>query len=265
MSLHDSPGYNAKIKTFPDGSCDILVANDLVFGRPRKKNKSAAASSTSESSILRSVRRAKSQLRDIALCNDFKWFVTLTLSPEKVKDRADPVEVIHHLNIWLDNQVRRHGLRYVLVPELHKNGAIHFHGFFSDCLPAVDSGTISLHGNARPRRPRSMAQRQEWLSSGGSIVYNLPSWTWGFSTAIELYGSYDRAVAYVCKYIGKDMKGKIGGRWYYSGGDLVRPEVTYGILSYFEYSQLPDAYCFCPLPGVFMALLHLSREEVLSL
>lgn len=261
MIHHEFPGYNAKIKTFPDGSCDILVANDLVFCRPRKKKKSVGTSSL-DSNILRSVRRAKSQLRDIALCNDFKWFVTLTLSPEKVKDRADPVDVVRHLNYWLDNQVRRYGLRYVLVPELHKDGAIHFHGFFSDSLSAVDSGTISLASFRSPRRPRSLSQKSSWLEQGGHIVYNLPAWSWGFSTAIELYGSYDRAVAYVCKYIGKDMNGKIGGRWYYSGGDLVRPDVSYCCLSYMEISQSPAAYCFSPFPGVFMALLHLSPEEV---
>ena len=61
----------------------------------------------------------------------------------------------------------------------------------------------------------------------------------GFTTAIELYGAYEAAVAYVCKYISKGLgggdgsvdyvplSGKIGGRWYYSGGDLRGPEVSY--------------------------------------
>lgn len=57
-------------------------------------------------------------------------------------------------------------------------------------------------------------------------MYNLPGWTLGFTTAIELYGERRKAVGYVCKYITKAEE-KVGGRWYYSGGALKRPEVTY--------------------------------------
>ena len=75
------------------------------------------------------MRRAASKLRDIALCNDFRYFVTLTLDPAKI-DRHDMDALVRVLNRWADNRVRRHGLRYVLVPERHKDGAIHLHGFF---------------------------------------------------------------------------------------------------------------------------------------
>ena len=50
-------------------------------------------------------------------------------------------------------------------------------------------------------------------------------WKLGFSTAIELYGEYRSAVGYVCKYISKAQE-KIGGRWYYSGGQLDKPSVS---------------------------------------
>ena len=58
------------------------------------------------------------------------------------------------------------------------------------------------------------------------VVYNLPGWSLGFTTAMELYGVYPAAVAYVCKYIGKDGA-KPAGRWYYSGGDLKEPRAEY--------------------------------------
>lgn len=156
----------------------------------------------------RAQRRAKAAVRDLAASNDFRWFVTLTLSPEKI-DRYDVREITRRLNHWLDNHVRRSGLAYVLVPERHKDGAIHFHGLFTDAVTAVDSGH---------------------RDSGGHKVYNLPEWELGFTTAIELYGERRRAIAYVCKYIGKQMgpdgrPEKVGGRWYYSGGKLQRPSV----------------------------------------
>ncbi|MFQ7854076.1 MAG: hypothetical protein ACLRIS_01925 [Flavonifractor plautii] len=82
-------------------------------------------------------------------------------------NRYDVREVTRHLNHWLDNQVRRKGLAYVLVPERHKDGAIHFHGFFNDALEARDSGTVSARPES-PRRPRSARQRAKWLEDGGN-------------------------------------------------------------------------------------------------
>lgn len=175
--------------------------------------------------IQRSMRRARAKLRRLALANDFKYFVTLTLDPSKV-DSHSGAEVVKKLNVWASNAVQRQGLRYLLVPERHKKGGIHFHGFFNAALPAVDSGTIRVPWAKKPRRPRSENERAAWLEAGGRIVYNLPGWTLGFTTAMELYGDYPAAVAYVCKYIGKDGT-KPAGRWYYSGGDLQEPTVEY--------------------------------------
>lgn len=178
-----------------------------------------------DANLDRARRRAAARVRDLALCTKFTHFVTLTLSQDKI-DRYDMNAVMRSVNRWLDNRVRRAGLCYVLVPELHRDGAIHFHGFFNDALEMVDSGTISIDGSKKPRKPRSAAQRSSWLlADGGHVVYNVPDWQYGFSTAIALYGEYPKAISYVCKYIGKESE-KIGGRWYYSGGALGAPEVT---------------------------------------
>jgi hypothetical protein len=189
----------------------------------------------------RAERRARNAVRDLALSNDFRFFVTLTLDRSKI-DRYDIKAIMKRLRTWADNAVRRRGLKYILVPELHKDGAIHFHGFFNDALPAVDSGTLSNGG--KPRKPRGDAERRRLLAEGWHVVYNLPAWTLGFTTAIELYGERRQAVAYVLKYISKaaDTTGKIGGRWYYSGGDLQRPIVTYDDVSADDVAIMPGAF-----------------------
>jgi len=152
-------------------------------------------------------------------------------------------------------------LRYILVPERHKKGGIHFHGFFNDCLKVEDSGTIKPRSGGKPRKPRSAAQRKEWLANGGQIVYNLPGWSLGFTTAMELYGEYPAAVAYVCKYIGKDGE-KPAGRWYYSGGDLKEPEVLFAEISPEEVSKAygEKAFQFSP-PGRVMVVANGIKEE----
>lgn len=276
--------HNCRVKTYPDGSREVLVADRAVFREAgwtesddkalrREKEADLARRAWDDlvdpvdavelddsalwrwesrdrdrekDNLNRAKRRARGAVRDLALANDFQYFVTLTLDGEKV-NRYDEREVTRKLNNWLDNNVRRRGLAYVLVAERHKDGAIHFHGFFNDSLKAVDSGTVIPPEGGKPRKPRSARQRTAWLDGGGHLVYNLPQWSLGFTTAIELYGDRHKAVGYVCKYISKES-GKVGGRWYYSGGDLKRPTISWCDVAFDEVSVLEGAYIF-EVPG----------------
>ena len=262
LEMADTIRHNCRMKTYPDGSMSIMVADRAIFREPgwelasdreavRERDRRAFARSMAElwnealdvgelsayacmrhedaeaqrraDSLARAQRRAKAAVRDLARSNNFRWFVTLTLDPAKI-DRYDVREITRRLNHWTDNHVRRDGLAYVLVPERHRldetgRRAIHFHGLFNDALEAVDSGH---------------------RDSGGHRIFNLPAWDLGFTTAIELYGDQQAAIAYVCKYIGKQMDadgcpGKVGGRWYYSGGALQRPAVSFADVG-------PDVY-----------------------
>lgn len=233
--------HNAILKQYPDGSGEVLAASKPVFreagwelrldeaASAEKRERPHAAAEDRE----RAKRRARAKVAELARANDFTYFVTLTLDEKRI-DRYDIKAQQRVFRCWLDNAVRRYGLAYVLVPERHKDGAIHYHGLFNDALSFVDSGTISRPGVKRPQRPRSKEQRELWLDEGGHIVYNISEWSFGFSTAIGLYGDRHAAIAYVCKYIGKDANkdgenggDKIGGRWYYSGGHLLKAARTY--------------------------------------
>ncbi len=212
--------HNGLIYEYPDGSQDVLCSTSPIFREPGwelagwdEKPKGAAreAGKKSEGADMeRSMRRARAKLRRLALANDFEFFVTLTLDPAKI-ERYDGEKIVKTMGRWLDNMVRRNGLRYILVPERHKDGAFHFHGFFAGAgLIAADSGV-------------------QW---DGRPVYNLPQWTLGFTTAQRLYGDYHAAVGYCCKYIGKQEGERPLGRWYYSGGGLREPKKIYGDLDY---------------------------------
>lgn len=226
--------------------------------------------------LLRSLRRARVKVRDYCLSTDMKWFATFTLDKERI-DRYDVPAITKKLNRWLDNQVRRRGLAYVMVPEFHQDGAVHFHGMMTDALRAVDSGTVIPNGEDRPRMPRSDGQRRAWIRNGGRIVYNLPDWPYGFTTALQVTGCYEKAVNYICKYISKGISGvstdpsvqpvKVGGRWYYSGGKLGKPGVEFYNS---DLDKLRDALGDCchpvdlsrGLPGVEMAVVWITPEGV---
>lgn len=235
--------HNCCIKYYPDGGAEIAACSAAIF-RERgweladqweAEQRAAAEHPDAEGNLARAKRRARTMVRDYARSNDFSHFVTLTLDASRVTDRYDIDAVTRDITRWLDNRVRRDGLQYVLVPEEHRDGAIHFHGFFNAALPLVDSGTLS-NGGGKPRKPRSERQRAQWLSEGWHVVYNVPAWKFGFSTAIALYGDRDAAIGYVCKYVTKAAR-KLGGRWYYSGGALRKPSVEYCDVDFARLSQ----------------------------
>ena len=240
--------HNAIIYSYPGGTTDVICASEPIF---RESGYEAAFGSAEDrraqpapreagkksegADMERSMRRARAKLRRLALANDFAYFVTLTLDPAKI-DRYDGAAVTKALGRWCDNMVRRHGLRYILVPEQHKDGAFHFHGFMAgDGLIARDSGH----------------------QIGGRAAYNLPQWTLGFTTAQSLYGEYPAAVAYCCKYIGKQNGERPLGRWYYSGGALKEPAKTYADL---DYRAVEKAVEFS-IPGAKMKVLNNFKEE----
>lgn len=263
---------NAKVKVYPHQIvvtvCDRAVyhlpgfeENKPAYNPPLLDSEQLMIDTEREGKLLndglfgldnlrRAVRRARSRVYDLAMCTpSLSYFVTLTLSPEAV-DRYDPNTIIPKLNTWLRNRAHRKGLTYILVPERHKDGAIHFHGLINDALPLIASGTYTKNGS-KPRKPRSKAQLHAWLEDGYSEVYNIPDWKYGYTTAIPLYGERENAVKYVLKYIGKDMDikedtrlcratepgtHKIGGRYYYSGGDLSSPQE---LLFNYDLSALP--------------------------
>lgn len=224
---------NGIVSIYPDGTTRIVATEKPIFREsgweragecdtvPRSKKVRDADSSPSA----RAVHRAVSSIRDIVLCNSWDWWVTLTIAPDSMDEgwRYDYDAQQKKIRILLDNMVRRKGLRYILIPELHQDGAIHYHGFFGGGIKAKWSGTMQSPSGGKPVRVKSV-DRKRLVAEGWREVYNLPDWTLGFSTAIAPYGDRLGAARYACKYATKMLSEgkKIGGRYYLSGGELCR-------------------------------------------
>jgi hypothetical protein len=153
--------------------------------------------------------RARRKVFDYVCGDDsLDLFCTLTLDKEKLA-RDEWGEIVRKLNVWLDNRVRRNGLKYVLVPEYHKDGhAIHFHG-------CMNSEALTLAASGHFDR--------------GKEVFNITSWKYGFTTAKKIdsgVGSRVACAKYIAKYMTKGQE-KIGGRYYLHGGSLAEPFFKY--------------------------------------
>lgn len=273
--IHQTESEIAKtcrVRTYPDGTCEVMAAEKPVFrvsgweeeAGPLSRLRDSGNSSSAEA-LERSRRRAIARIRDYALCSDFEWFVTLTLSPDLI-NRHDYDAAVKRLGVYCSNRVQRHGLRYVIVTEKHRDGALHFHGFMAG-LPLSEftpSGTYT--GGAitgKPRRPRSAGELSGWIESGAHEVFNLTSWKLGFTTAVLLDRDYRRAITYVSKYIRKAPE-KVGGRWYLSGGALKLPEVYTLDVPITAVQIMPDAYTF-DVPGCGYSIWRGKTEQAAAL
>lgn len=217
-----------------------LAAMDDPAAKSRAAIAAAAAAAgipPAPEDVRRAARRARSRVMDFVLAEpDFTHFVTLTLDGAKI-DRYDVKTVMQRVTVWLNNRVQRKGLKYLIVPEFHKDGAVHFHGFFNDALTLADSGTVIPPEGGRPIK-RTTAKRRGLRPEDCKTVYNVTDWTLGFSSAIAMYGDRAAAAAYIAKYVTKEMeyaggdRGKIGGRYFYHSSNLREPELVYALTDF---------------------------------
>ena len=152
--------------------------------------------------------------------NDWDYFFTGTFDKEKVGDRKDLEKLKKSTLEFFKNQSKKYGIKYLLIPELHKDGALHWHGLIRDVndqLKLTDSGKKY---NSR-------------------IIYNMDSWNKykGFNTCVEIGKEDDDKMAvsnYITKYISKNDE-RIFDKYYYSSQGLV----NHPKISYLEYDELP--------------------------
>ena len=82
--------------------------------------------------------RAKSTVKEYALCNSWDWWCTFTIDPKKF-DRNNLDEYFKKFSKFLNNYnskaVEEYKVKYLLVPEQHKDGAWHMHGFIKGIKP----------------------------------------------------------------------------------------------------------------------------------
>lgn len=82
--------------------------------------------------LANNIIRAKSKIYEYALCNDWDFFATFTIDKEKY-DRYNLKEFKKAFTQKIRNINKKYNckIKYLLIPEQHKDGAWHMHGFLS--------------------------------------------------------------------------------------------------------------------------------------
>lgn len=170
-----------------------------------------------------SLSRTRATIFELALCNDWEWFVTMTLNPE-YHDRKDLSTYKKKLSIWLKNYNRLHGtnIKYLLIPEQHADGSWHMHGLMM--------GLPEEHLHEFTEQEKLPIKIVIEIKRGHKI-YNWPAYANGFGyMTISKIRHIERASIYITKYITKELaktKIKLNDHLYYCSQGLRRAEMIY--------------------------------------
>ena len=171
------------------------------FTAPRVDRRRERATDGKQDSNL---QRAKSTIKELGLCNDWDYFVTLTLGHEW--DRQNLKAWHKSLSHWLRNYKRKTGqkITYLLIPERHKDGAWHMHGF--------------IYGIPPDRLTRNKNGYLDWPDYAKK---------YGF-ISLDPIRNLTRASSYNVKYVTKDSTRNVtdyGAHLFYASRGLTRKSV----------------------------------------
>lgn len=170
-----------------------------------------------------SLSRSRSAVWELARYNPWVWFFTLTING-LLHDRYDLDTTYRTLAKWINNYNSRTDacIKYLIIPELHKDGAIHFHGLCFG-IPEEHLTKFTIQDNI-PKRLKDML-------INGHELYNWPAYAtkFGFVT-FEHIRDFERCAAYMTKYITKDLQNssiELNHHLYYCSKGLKRAELIY--------------------------------------
>ena len=170
-----------------------------------------------------SLSRSRSAVWERALCNPWDLFVTFTLDKTKC-DRHNLNDTYKRIAKFINNYNSRTdaNVKYLLIPEPHKDGAWHFHGLLSG-LPLHHLKLFTVGDNI-PCRLKQMLH-------DGRKLYTWPAYTeaFGFAT-LEPIIDPERCAAYMTKYITKDLGRssiELNHHLYYCSKGLKRATLLY--------------------------------------
>lgn len=157
------------------------------------------------------ISRAKSKVKEYALCNDFRYFITLTIDKNKY-DRYNLKAYYKDLGQFIRNYNRIHKTKvdYVLIPEQHEDGAWHMHGLFN--------GILDKHLE---------------VNKNGYLEWKQYTKKFGYMS-LDFVKDREKVASYITKYVTKDLAKSIkelnAHMYYCSKGLEVAQEIKRGTL-----------------------------------
>lgn len=179
--------------------------------------------------LMENIIHARSRIFELAYCNSWSYFTTFTIDKKKC-GRYDLEKYHKSFSQWLRDYNKKHGthIKYLTIPEQHKDGAWHEHGFIMG-LPVEH---LRLFNPETDKLPKYITEKL----FGGSLVYDFPAYREKFGFCdFEPIRSLEGVSKYVTKYISKDLARsvtEVNAHLYYCSQGLQRAtEIKRGTMS----------------------------------
>jgi len=199
-------GKTSDGKNRPTGGANVYKYFNIIKGygeslklislksQPRKRLKSKAEWKSYDKKLWNSISRTKAKIYELAICNDWQYFVTFTINKEHY-DRYNLKEYMSAFGKWLSNySARKTGgkkIEYILIPEMHKDGAWHLHGLMrgipAEHLTLFESGKHPKH-----------------LIDNAYLNWGAYEKKFGFCS-LDKIKDKERVAKYITKYISKTL------------------------------------------------------------
>lgn len=186
-----------------------------------------------------SISRSRRVVLELALCNQWQWFCTFTLDKSKY-DRYKLDAWYKDFSQWIRDQRKKtkRKIRYLIIPELHKDGAWHMHALMSDVPHLVSFYRLRKHGWYLP----------DYLIDEGFYCWYEYFEKFGFCSLGAIQDPV-KCGFYISKYMEKSIGSAIavGSHTYYASHGLNRAtkhDEVYGESQYLN-TFIHNKYEFC--------------------
>lgn len=188
MAFCGSPTYS--VKFYRDGLYKLIKFKRCLTARlPEDREQ---GSDRVEGKYAQAISRAKSVIYQVAVCNDWDFFVTFTIDRTKF-DRYEFKPFYKSFSQWIRDHRKKYGskIEYLLIPEQHEDGAWHMHGFMRG-IPQdqLSRFVLGVH-------PQRLCKDEFWN-------WGLASKKFGYCSLSEIRDPMGCA-AYACKYVTKEL------------------------------------------------------------
>ena len=200
----------------------VIDYNDVSDNIDYTHLKNIDHSKRMEERIYTSLSAAKRSIIDIGLNNEFNYFITITYDDSKQCNSFNWGETKNKTLKAFNNFKNRYdsNFKYLIVPEAHKSGRLHFHGWIY--TEREDFITYMYYDEEKHHR----VYRQDWLYERLGSIHLVKIKEYKLEVAL-----------YVTEYISKminDVKEKTGNgevypfkQYYFASQKLKRSEVIF--------------------------------------
>lgn len=172
----------------------FVLLKNFNNNKVKKDTKLIMKRGTNTEKLQNNISRSKSKIFEYAMCNEFEYFITLTIDQEKY-NRENLKVYYKSFSKFLNNYNAKYHtkIKYLFIPELHKDGkSWHMHGLISGIPPEQLVNFDKIEGVPKRLKNHKYFNWGEYQEKFGFV-------------SLGVIESTEKVSKYITKYISKGL------------------------------------------------------------